>query len=102
VKGMSNEKYTDFSNVEVGRSYIPAQQTPEGPYGSPYKANEPLQGKEELTGATELRSYSAFNYENKTLHEGLPRQMDGAHPTHDDPTRDTQIPYKKNQTMDEK
>ncbi len=99
---MNNEKYTDFSNVEVGRSYIPPQQTPEGPYGSPYKADEPLQGKQELAGATEQRSYSAFNYENKTLHEGLPRQMDGAHPTHDDPTRDTQAPYKNDPFMDEK
>lgn len=102
VKDMSDEKYTDFSNVEVGRSYIPAQQTPEGPYGSPYKADEPLTAKHETPWAVEQRSYSAFNYENKTLHEGLPRQMDGAHPTHDDPSRDTQAPYSHSQIMDEK
>jgi len=101
VINLSNEKYTDFSNVEVGRNYIVPEQSPEGPYGSPFKANDPVENKS-TPWRDEQRSYSAFNYENKTLHEGLPRQMAGAHPTHDDPTTDTQAPYSNPKSMDKK
>ncbi|MGB8000282.1 MAG: cytosolic protein, partial [Anaerobacillus sp.] len=39
------------------------------------------------------RSYSAFNYENKTLHQNLPRQDPGSHPPHDDPDETSEKPY---------
>lgn len=86
------EKYTELSNVEARRNFLTAEEYPEGPYGSSIRQNDPVQNKS--TPWTEgQRPYSAFNYENKTLHQDLPRQMDGAHPTHDDPEKDEQPPY---------
>ncbi|QOY38022.1 hypothetical protein AWH56_010900 [Anaerobacillus isosaccharinicus] len=77
------EKYADFSNVEIGANYVIPEDTPEGPYGSP--VNKKL-GK--TTPWREgQRSYSAFNYEFKSLHQSLPRQDPGAHPPHDDPNK---------------
>ncbi|MDP4552406.1 hypothetical protein Q9251_16135 [Alkalihalobacillus macyae] len=85
-----DEKYTDFANVEKGRNYVLPEDTPEGPYGSP--VNKKL-GK--TTPWREgQRSYSAFNYENKNLHQNLPRQDPASHPPHDDPEKDSEKPYK--------
>lgn len=86
------EKYTDFSNVETGRNFLFPEDLPEGAYGSPMGALEPVQNKS-TPWEEGQRYYSAFNYENKTLHQHLPRQMDGSHPVHDDPERDNQLPY---------
>jgi hypothetical protein len=88
------KKYTDFSNVEKQRDYLTAENLPEGPYGSPIRENEPVQNKS-TPWRDGQRYYSAFNYENKTLHQNMPRQMEGAHPTHDDPDTDVQPPYGK-------
>ena len=84
--------YTDFSNVESQRNFLTAEEYPEGAYGSPINKDELVQNKSTpwLPGQ---RKHSAYNYENKTLHEGMPRQMDGAHPPHDDPNTSTQSPY---------
>jgi hypothetical protein len=83
------DKYTNFSNVEVTQNYLFPEEFPEGPFGSPINR--------ELGKSTEWqedqRSYSAFNYENKTLHQDIPRQYPGAHPTHDDNTTETEKPY---------
>jgi hypothetical protein len=77
------DKYSDFSNAEIGDNYVIPEDTPEGPYGSP--VNKKL-GK--TTPWREgQRSMSAFNYEFKSLHQGLPRQDPGAHPPHDDPNK---------------
>jgi hypothetical protein len=88
-----SEIYSDFSNVEKRNNYLTAEEFPDGPFGSPIRANEPVELK-----STEWkegqRRYSNFNYENKSLHQELPRQMEGAHPPHDDPNKDTQEPYK--------
>ena len=83
------QQYTDFSNVETGRNNVLPEDLPEGPYGSP--VNREL-GKSTPWKESQ-RYYSAFNYENKSLHDGLERQYPGAHPTHDDPERDTEQPY---------
>jgi hypothetical protein len=72
----------DFSAYEVQQKYIVPEDLPEGPYGSPINKDEPLQPKHVNK---EARSYSNFNYENKELHEDMPRQVPGAHPTHDEP-----------------
>ncbi|TMW72482.1 hypothetical protein [Alteribacter natronophilus] len=73
-------KYSDFTVVENNRNYVLPEITPEGPYGSPIE--RPL-GKSSAWHEGQ-RSYSAFNYEYKNLHEGLDRKVPGSHPTHDD------------------
>jgi len=87
-----DREYTDFSNVETQRLYLTAEEYPEGPYGSPINQNEPVENKSSpwIEGQ---RKYSAFNYENKTLHEDMPRQMEGAHITHDDSDAEMEKPY---------
>lgn len=85
-------EYSDFSNVEKQRNYLTAEDFPDGPYGSPIKRHDPVENKS-TPFREEQRRYSAFNYENKTLHEDTPRQMEGAHPTHDDPERSMEPPY---------
>ena len=77
------EKYDDFANVEAGRKFIIPEDLPEGPYGAPRGVDTPVENKS-TPWKEEQRPYSAFNYENKTLHEDLPRQYPGAHPTHDE------------------
>ncbi|MGC4378736.1 hypothetical protein WD019_17705 [Fictibacillus sp. Mic-4] len=65
------------------------EEFPEGPVGSPVNMklgkSTPWEGNE--------RHYTPFNYEYKNLHEGLERQMPGAHVTHDDPDTHVQEPY---------
>jgi hypothetical protein len=92
AENKDSEKYSDFSNVEAGRNFLTVNHLPEGPYGSPVKTNEPVQNKQ-TPWKDGQRFYSAYNYEFKTFHENLPRQMDGAHPTHDDPKSGEQPPY---------
>ncbi|KMY55194.1 cytosolic protein [Bacillus sp. FJAT-27231] len=83
----NDEEYTDFSNVETMRNYLTVEQTPEGPYGAPRGKDEPVENKSSPWEEGQ-RFYSAFNYENKSLHQGLPRRFPGAHPTHDDKEKD--------------
>ena len=86
------ELYSDFSNVEKQRNYITAEDLPDGPYGSPIGKDEPVKVKS-TPWREGQRSYSNFNYEFKSLHQGMPRQEAGAHPTHDDPNESEQPPY---------
>ncbi|WP_026673555.1 hypothetical protein [Alkalihalobacterium bogoriense] len=84
-----HENYTDFSNVETMKNYIFPETLPEGPYGSPInrKLGKSTPWKEGQ------RAYSAFTYEFKSLHQNLPRKFPGAHPTHDDPSKNEEPPY---------
>ncbi|WP_223591907.1 cytosolic protein [Neobacillus bataviensis] len=88
------EKYTEISNVEKQHNYLTAQEFPEGPYGSTFRKDDPVQNKS-MPWEEGQRTYSAFNYEYKSFHQELPRQMEGAHPPHDDPDTDEQAPYNK-------
>ncbi|MCM3567582.1 cytosolic protein [Neobacillus mesonae] len=91
----NNEReYFDLSNVEKQRNYLTAEEFPDGPFGSPIRQDEPVQLKS-TPWKEGQRRYSAFNYENKSLHQDMPRQMEGSHPTHDDPDADEQPPYNK-------
>ncbi len=91
---MGKDRYTNLSNVEKMDDYLIPEEFPEGPYGSPIRAYKPVENKSSDWKKGQ-RHYSAFNYENKSLHEDLPRQMEGAHSTHDDPERSEQPPYGK-------
>ena len=85
-------EYTDFSNVESMRNFILPEITPEGPYGAPRGKNTTVENKSSEWKEGQ-RYYSAFNYEFKSLHQNLPRQYPGAHPTHDDPEKNEEPPY---------
>jgi hypothetical protein len=76
-----DEKYTDFSTVEARHRYIIPEELPEGPYGSP--VNNEL-GKS-TPWEEDQRTYSAFNYTDKSAHEETDRKYPGAHPPHDNP-----------------
>ncbi|RSK28441.1 hypothetical protein EJF36_17070 [Bacillus sp. HMF5848] len=69
----NNEHYSDFSNVEVMKQYKAPEHTPDGPYGSPIEA------RNSVSHDSSKRSYSAFNYENKGLHEDIERKDPGSH-----------------------
>ncbi|MGX6445420.1 cytosolic protein [Neobacillus sp. K501] len=85
-------KYFDLSNVEKQKNYLTFEEFPEGPFGSPIRKNAPVENKS-TPWEDGQRTYSNFNYEDKTFHQNIPRQMEGAHPTHDDPNTDEQPPY---------
>ncbi|SES65363.1 hypothetical protein SAMN05421676_10173 [Salinibacillus kushneri] len=73
--------YQDFSNAEVQREYAVPEELPDGPYGSAINKHTKVENKDAVKGQ---RHYTPFNYENKHLHEDLPRQFPNAHPTHDE------------------
>lgn len=72
--------YSDVSTVESQKDNLIPEEFPEGTYGS--AINSEVLGKKndflESQSAT-----SAFTYENKDLHEGIPRIYPMSHPTHD-------------------
>lgn len=83
MSDVENETYSDFANVETSRKFLTAEEFPEGPYGAPVGKMKPVQNKE-TPWQEGQQYYSNFTYENRSLHAGLPRQMEGAHPTHDE------------------
>lgn len=91
-KKEEEREYTELSNVEKQRNYLAKEDYPDGPYGSPIRRHEPVELKS-TPFRDEQRQYSNFVYENKTLHEDMPRQMEGSHPTHDDPDKSMEPPY---------
>lgn len=84
--------YTDVSTVETQRNFIIPEDFPEGPYGAPRGKHSLVENKS-TPWKVGQRPYSAFNYEFKSMHQNRPRKFPGAHPTHDDPDRDTEPPY---------
>ena len=84
--------YFGFSNVETQKNYVIPEEFPEGSYGSSQGENDLVENKS-TPWREGQRSYSAYNYEFKSLHQNLPRQMEGAHPTHDDPSKNEEPPY---------
>lgn len=80
-------RYDDFINVETDRNYQIPEEFPEGTYGEPVNAENPVA---EQTDNPQRRPYSAFNYENKSLHADEQRNMDNSHPPNDFPGEDTE------------
>jgi hypothetical protein len=87
------EVYTDFSNVETQRNFLTAEEFPEGPFGSSIGKNEPVKNKE-TPWEPGQQFYSNFTYENRNFHEDIPRQFPGAHPTHDEKSKESEDPYR--------
>jgi hypothetical protein len=90
-----DEVYSDFSNVETYRNFIVPETLPEGPYGAPRGKHTPVENKS-TPWREGQRYYSAFNYENKSLHQDIPRQEPGSHPVHADPDVNEEPPYTEN------
>lgn len=76
-----NRKYRDVSTVESQRNEFIPEEFPEGPYGIPLFSES--FGKSS-PWREDQRPLSAFTYENRELHEGMPRVFPGDHPTHDE------------------
>jgi len=92
-KGKIQEnKYSDFANVEDQRHFLAPEEFPEGSFGQTRDREKPVQNKE--TPWHKGQKYiSGFVYEDRTLHQELPRQFPGAHPPHDNPNQDSEPPY---------
>lgn len=73
--------YTDTAVVESQRNDLIPEEFPEGPYGMSLET-ETL-GKS-TPWRQDQRPPNSFTYENRTLHEGLPRRDPASHPTHDE------------------
>ncbi|MFG6113980.1 hypothetical protein ACGTN9_02240 [Halobacillus sp. MO56] len=91
-KEQKDKGYSDFANVETQRNFLTHEDFTEGPYGSPIKKYDLAENKS-TPWKKGQQPYSAFTYENRNLHEDLPRQYPQAHPTHDDKEIDTEAPY---------
>ncbi|MFC7063330.1 hypothetical protein [Halobacillus seohaensis] len=87
-----NQKYTDFSNAETQNNFLTSEEFPEGPFGAAKGKSVPVENKD-TPWKDGQQYYSAFAYENRNLHQNLPRQYPGAHPTHDDKSETSEDPY---------
>lgn len=75
-----NEKeYSDVSTVKSRKEHLMPKEYPEGPYGSPIRSDDPVEGKSTAWVEGQKRQ-SAFAYADRDLHEHTPRQTPGAHP----------------------
>ncbi|MCY7780103.1 hypothetical protein P9D36_15910 [Bacillus haynesii] len=73
----------EMSNVETQRNFLTAEEFPEGAYGAAQGKDEPVENKN-TPWKEGQQYYSNFTYEFRNLHQGMPRQYPGAHPTHDE------------------
>lgn len=73
--------FTDLATVESQRNDLTAEEFPEGPYGSSL-LTETL-GKSS-PWREDQRPPNTYAYENRELHEGLPRVYPPDHDTHDE------------------
>ncbi len=83
---------TDLANVEKARTFLTAEEYPEGPYGSPRRQDEPVENKS-TPWEVGQQYYSSYTFENRNLHDNIPRKYPGAHPTHDENDKKTEAPY---------
>jgi hypothetical protein len=72
-------KYADVQAVNSQKSELLPEEFPEGPYGSPMNFSLSHDWK------PGQHAISAFSYENRGFHEGIERQVQPSHPTHDQP-----------------
>ena len=82
-----NGPYSEFSNVESQRNEILQEEFPEGPYGAATDAKR--LGKSSEWEPGQHSTTTRFTYETRAMHEDLPRQYPGAHPTHSEETEES-------------
>lgn len=80
-KKEQKRKTTDLATVESQRNDLTAEEFPEGPYGSPL-LTESL-GKS-TPWREDQRPPNTTSYENRELHEGMPRVYPADHKTNDE------------------
>lgn len=76
-------EFSDVTNAKKMKEELIPEEFPDGPFGSPIRAEE----RPELKSTPWIegqRRKSAFTYEDKEAHDDLPRQMPGSHPLHDE------------------
>lgn len=92
VKKGKENRFSDFANVVDQNKFLASEEFPEGPLGGATGNDRPVTNKD--TPWVEGQKYiSGFAYEDRTLHQDLPRQYPEAHHTHDDPDHDKVPPY---------
>jgi len=69
------DTYTDLETVESQRNDLAPEEFPDGPYGS--GAALESMGKS-TPWRQDQRTPSAYSYENRALHQGIPRGYPGA------------------------
>lgn len=77
----NEEMHRELSTVKSLHSDLIPEEFPEGPYGA--ATHEKKLGKSSPWRPGQ-HTTSAFTYEMREFHEGLPRESPGSHPTHDD------------------
>ena len=75
------KKYSDVESARRLKNQIIPEEFPEGSYGSAINEHEAPESKSTPWLPGQYRE-SAFVYPDKSQHANLPRQADGAHPTH--------------------
>ncbi|MFD0697481.1 hypothetical protein ACFQZT_25735 [Paenibacillus sp. GCM10027628] len=78
----NRDEYTDLETVESQRNDLTAEEFPEGPYGSDL-ITESL-GKS-TPWREDQRSPNSYTYENRELHQGIPREHPGDLDLRNDP-----------------
>jgi len=89
VKKKKPKDFSDFTNVNNIHDHLIPEEFPEGSFGSPIHADQPVSGKSSPWEEGQHRR-SAYIYPDKAIHDDLPRLTPGAHPLHDDPTHKEQ------------
>lgn len=84
LRKKKSKDFSDFENVKRNHDELIPEEFPEGAFGSPIHANQLVSGKSSPWESGQRRQ-SAYIYPHKDIHDHLPRQAPGAHPTHDDP-----------------
>jgi hypothetical protein len=77
----TSSKYSELSTVESQRNELIPEEFPEGAYGMSLPTE--TIGKSGPWREDQRRT-SAYGFENKDLHEGMPRQYPPDHHTHDE------------------
>lgn len=79
----TNNRFSTISNVEKQREMLIPEEFPEGPVGSPIRANKKVTGKSTDWEKGQQRD-SAYVYPDREQHDDLPRRTPGSHPLHDE------------------
>lgn len=77
------KKYYDMISSRRMKNQLIPEEFPEGAYGSSINTDKPVEGKSTPWEEGQYRE-SAFVFPHKSQHDNLPRQIDGAHPIHDE------------------